>query len=89
MSLTEIGSLDLCGEKVKLGKNGNVRLVREKIDAWGNKYGIEVDLWEWLTSPLPDKSELDNESVIQARAQALLDELGKALMGFNLSKDRT
>lgn len=88
MALTEIGTLDLCGEKVKLGKNGNVRLVREKIDAWGNKYGIEVDLWEWLISAVPG-SDLDGEAVvIQVRAQALLDELGKALMGFNLSKDR-
>jgi hypothetical protein len=80
--LVEIGELELCGEKIKLGKNGHVRLVRESVDAWGNKYGVELDLYNWLTNG-------GEELMILPRAQALLDELGKALMGFNLSKDRT
>lgn len=79
--LTEIGTLDLCGEKIKLGKNGCVKLVRESVDAWGSKYGVELDLWEWLNS-----SGSDSKS-ISVRAQALLDELGKTLYQLSQARD--
>lgn len=89
--LTEIGTLDLCGERIKLGKNGCVKLVRESVDAWGSKYGVELDLWEWLSCGYKGEfgAPITEEFVelVAARAQALLDELGKALSQLTQARD--
>lgn len=75
MALTEIASIELLGEKFKLGKNGKVCLVEERVDAWGNSYGSEVDLKNWL------------EGVGFLGSQALLDALGEAHQRLRQSRD--
>lgn len=78
--LTEIAEVELLGTKYKLGKNGNVRLVRESPDCWGKIRGEEVTLSNWLGSSgmLPEQEE---------KIQALLDQLGDALSRLRQSRD--
>lgn len=85
MSLTEIGEITLCDQTFKLGKNGKVVLVVEKVDAWGKLYGEEVDLWEWLSGSDDDGVSLS--SVLLPRVQAILDELGDKIQRLRQQRD--
>lgn len=78
--LTEIAEIDLLGEKYKLGKNGNVTLVKESLDAWGKVRGDAITLAHWLGSSgmIPEQEE---------KVQALLDQLGDALARLRQSRD--
>lgn len=76
MALTEIASIELLGEKFKLGKNGKVCLVKDKEDAWGNSYGKDIELSDWLSSV-----------GLIVGSQALLDALGEAHQRLRQSRD--
>ncbi len=78
--LTEIGEIDLLGEKYKLGKNGKVSLVRESLDCWGKIRGVEITLAHWLGAGALTEDQ-------DKKVQALLDQLGDALFRLRQRRD--
>lgn len=83
MSLTEIGSITIDNVEYKLGRNGgHVHLVRESIDAWGNRYGEQIDLSTWLEEK--NKAVPDQRLI---RVQSLLDQLGETRIALRQQRD--
>lgn len=76
MSLSEIAEVEIQARKLKLGKNGRVCLVEERVDAWGNTYGVELSLETFV---LGDEITDKWSTGACERVQAILDLLGDAL----------
>lgn len=81
--LTEIAEVEIGGRKLKLGKNGKVCLVEEKTDAWGNTYGVEIDLSTFVFGDSLGDWSIESKG----RVQAILDLLGDALSRLRQQRD--
>lgn len=77
MALTRIGKVTLDGEEFELGGNGDIHLVRNTKDAWGNDRGEVVDLVAWLA--------LGKGTV--RRAQLILNLLGETTSRLQQHRD--
>lgn len=88
MPLTEIGEVELCGEKFKLGKNGKIVLVVEELDAWDRPVGKIVNLRNFLSPRYADQVVDPALAVVVVdRAQALLDLAGDLMQRLQNQRD--
>ncbi|HKV10740.1 MAG TPA: hypothetical protein VJ725_21545 [Thermoanaerobaculia bacterium] len=78
--LQKVAEVELAGERFDIAKNGGFHLVRAgSLDAYGRPFATPVDVEDYLYD--------SGDGFVHAKAQALLDALGEALVKLQGQRD--